>query len=55
MEMIFLDTENSKASEPHEFVLNLPQRLDLKNSNKHVALQNLSIYYTCENIRQQNK
>ena len=29
-----------------EFVLNLSQRLDLRSSNKHVALQNLSIYYT---------
>ena len=29
--------------------------LDLRSSNKHVALQNLSIYYTVENIRQQYK
>ena len=53
MEMIFLNTENSKTSESHKFVLNLPQRLDLKNSNKLVALQNLPIYYTWKNIRQQ--
>ena len=46
-----MNTENSKTSESHKFVLNLPQRLDLKNSDKHVALQNLSIYYTWENIR----
>ena len=55
METIFLNTENSKTSESHKFVLNLPQRLDLKNSNKHVALQNLPIYYTWKNIRQQYK
>ena len=30
MEIIFMNTENSKANEPHKFVLNLLQRLDLK-------------------------
>ena len=30
METIFMNTENSKANEPHKFVLNLLQRLDLK-------------------------
>ena len=35
--------ENSKTREPHRFVLKLPQKLDLRSSNKHVAFQNLSI------------
>ena len=48
-----MNTENSKTNEPHKFVLNLPQRLDLKSSNKHVALQNLSIHYTRKNTRKQ--
>ena len=34
MEMIFLNTENSKMSERHKFVYNLSQKLDLKSSNK---------------------
>ena len=46
METIFMNTENSKTNEPHKFVLNFPQRLDLKSSNKHVAFQSLCIYYT---------
>ena len=46
METIFMNTENSKVNEPHKFVLNLSQRLDLRSSNKYVAPQNLSIYYT---------
>ena len=46
METTFMNTENSKRNEPHRFVLNLSQRLDLRRSNKHVALQNLSICYT---------
>ena len=46
METEFMNTENSKTSERHKFVLDLSQRLDLRSSNKLVALQNLSIYYT---------
>ena len=41
--------------EPHKFVLKLSQKLDLRSPNKHVALQNLSIYYTWKSIRQQYK
>ena len=36
--------EHRKKNEPHKFVLNLSQRLDSRNSNKHVTLQNLTIY-----------
>ena len=39
-----MNTENSKTNEPHKFVLKLSQRLDLRSSKKHVALQNLSIF-----------
>ena len=55
METTFMNTGNRKTSEPHKFVLNLSQRLDLRSSNKHVALQNFSIYYTWKNIREQYK
>ena len=51
MEAVFMNMENNKAKEPRKFVLNLSQRLDLRGSNKHVALQNLSIYYTWKNIK----
>ena len=47
--------ENSKTNESHKFALNFSQRLDIKKSNKHVALQDLSIYYTWENMIKQNK
>ena len=55
MKTISMNTESSKTNEQHKFVLNLPQRLDLKSSNKHVALQNVSISYTWKNIREQYK
>ena len=54
-ETIFMNTENSETSEPHKFALSLQQRLDLKSSDKYVALQSLPIYYTWKNIRQQHK
>ena len=47
--------ENIKSDESHKFVINLSQRLGIRSSNKHVALQNLSIYYTWKNVRQQHK
>ena len=50
-----MNTENNKTNKSHKFVLNLSQRLDLRSSDKHVALQNLSIYCTRKNIRKQYK
>ena len=55
METIFINTENIKTNKPHRFILKLPQILDLRSSNKQVALQSLSIYYTWKNIRKQYK
>ena len=55
METIFMNTENSKTNEPHKFVLNSSQRIDLRSSDKHVSLKNLPIYYTWKNIRKQYK
>ena len=51
METIFINTGNSKAEELRKFVFNLSQRSDLRSSDKHVALQNLSIYCAWKNIR----
>ena len=55
METIFMNTENSKMNKPQKCVLNLSQILDLRSSDKHVAVQNLPIYYTWKNIRKQYK
>ena len=46
METILINTENRKTNEPHKFVLKLSQRLGLRSSNKDVALQDLSVYYS---------
>ena len=51
METIFMNTENSKSNESHRFRLSLLDKLDLKNSNKNIALSNLRIYCTWKNIK----
>ena len=55
MEKIFINAENSKTNEPHKLVINLSQRLDLRNFDKHVVLQNLSIYYIWKDMMKQYK
>ena len=55
METILINTENTKTNEPHKFVLNLSQRLDLRGSNKYVALENVFVYYTWKHIRKKYK
>ena len=50
-----MNTENSKTNEPHRFKLNLTDKLNLKKPNKNMALANLSIYYTWENIKSEYK
>ena len=51
MEAIFMNTENSKTSELHRFKLDLTDKFNLKNPNKNMALANLSICYTWQNIK----
>ena len=52
MEIIFINTKNSKTNKPHKFVFKFLQTLGLKISSKHITLQNLYIYYTRKDIRQ---
>ena len=51
METFFMNTKNSKTSEPNRFKYDLTDKLDLKNPDKNMALRNLSIYYTWKNVR----
>ena len=46
MDTIFMNSENSRASEYHVLALKLTHKLDLIRGQKSVALSNLSIYYT---------
>ena len=49
MDTIFMHSENSKTSDPQELLLNLSAKVNLKRSDRYVALSNLNIYYTYKN------
>ena len=46
MDTIFMNSENSRISDPRRLLLNLLGEISLKRSDKYVALSNLNIYYT---------
>ena len=48
---MFVNSENCKTSDPHRILLNLKDKLNLRRSNKYVALSNVGIYYTWKNIK----
>ena len=50
-----MNSENSKISDPHILLLNLSDKINLKGSDKYVALSNLSIYYTWKIIKKSYK
>ena len=51
MDTIFMNSENSKTSKTHVLILKLTNKLDLRIGEKIIAVSNLSIYYTWENIK----
>ena len=46
-----MNSENSKTSKPHVLILHLTDKIDLRRGEKSIALSNLNIYYTWENIK----
>ena len=50
-----MNSENNKTSDPHTLLLNLSHKINLKRSDKYVALSNLNIYYTWKNIKKSYK
>ena len=51
MDTIFLNSGNSETSEAYRLLLNLSYEINVKISNKYVALSNIRIYYTWKNIK----
>ena len=51
MDTIFMNSENSKTSQPHVLILKLTDRLDSRRGETIIALSNLSIYHTWKNIK----
>ena len=50
MNTIFMNSKNSKTSDPRIVLLNLTDKIDLTRKDKYIALSNLSIYSTWKNI-----
>ena len=46
-----MNTANSKTKHSNKFVYNFTNKSNLKNPNKNIALANLSIYYTWNNVK----
>ena len=55
MDTIFMSSEYSKISDPNWLLLNISDKMNLKRSDKYVALSNLSTYYTWKNIKKSYK
>ena len=51
METVFMNTENSKTNKLHRFRVTLADKLNLKDPNKNIVLDNLSICYTWKNFK----
>ena len=46
-----MNSKNSRKSDPDRFLLNITDKINLRRSDKYVALSNLSIYYTWRTIK----
>ena len=45
MNTIFMNSKNSKTSDPHRLLLNLTDKTDWRRRDNYTALSNLSIYF----------
>ena len=52
MDPIFMNSKNSKTSDPHRLLLNLTNKINLKRIYEYVALSNISIFYTWKSIKE---
>ena len=55
MDTTFINSENSKISDPHRLFIILLNKINLQRSYRYVALSNLSIYYTWKSIKKSDK
>ena len=51
MNIIFMNSKNSKTSDPQRLLLNLIDKIDLSRKDKYIAVSNLGICYTWKNIK----
>ena len=51
MNTIFINSKNSKTSDPNRQLLNRTDKINLERSDEYIALSDLSMYYTWKNIK----
>ena len=51
MNTIFINSKNNKTSDLQRLLINLTDKINLKRSDKYVALSSLSMYYTLKKIK----
>ena len=52
---MLMNSVNIKTSGSHRLLLNVSDKINLKRSEKYVALANLNIWYTWKNIKKSYK
>ena len=45
-----MNSQYCKTSDSHRLLLFLKDKMNLKRSDKYVALSNASVYYTCKKV-----
>ena len=55
MDSIFMNSENSEASDSFGLILNLAGKAIFKKTDKYVAFSNLSVYYIWKKIKKSKK
>ena len=55
MNTIFMNSDNSETSDCHRLLLNLTDKINLKRSDKYIALINPSIYFIWKNVKKSFK
>ena len=50
-----MNSENKKTYVPHRLLLNLLDKINVKRSDKYVALSNVGIYFTWKNTKRHTK
>ena len=55
MSTMFMNSENSKTSDPHRLLLNLTDKIELRRKYIYTASSTVSISYTWKNIKESYK
>ena len=55
MDAIFMNSGNSKTSDPDRLLISLSDKINFKRSDRYVAISNISIYCAWKNIKNSYK